>query len=316
MLFRTEFEVSESEQKINIADKILLAGSCFAENIAEKLSELHWNILSNPHGILFNPASVRQCFRDVSTLKNYSVDSLYLHDGLYHSFNHHGRFSGPNADDVCQNLNKTIFQAHQFLKQADWVIITLGTAWVWSLNETGEAVANCHKVPPKHFTKELLSVKKITNILSETASAITNINSGCRILLSVSPVRYLKDGFVENARSKAHLITAVHKIIEQNQHCQYFPAFELFMDDLRDYRFTKTDMVHPDSTAIEYIWQKFVNAFFSTEAKSFNQDLKRLADMKNHRPFNSNIPQYDSLQLKIEQTQAELLQKYPFLSFE
>lgn len=315
MLFRTEFTIPESDVKINVGDRILLAGSCFAENIASKMASLHWKVMSNPHGILFNPASLRTCFSDISSNRHYNQAELFSHDGLYHSFSHHGSFSDTDAGAACRNINDSIAQAHSFLKQADWIILTLGTAWTWRINESGAIAANCHKVPQKNFTKELLTLDEIILNLEQILHAIGNINAGAKILLTVSPVRYLKDGFVENARSKALLITAIHHIAECNVHCRYFPAYELFMDDLRDYRFTKEDMTHPNALAVEYIWQKFVQAYFSTDAKSFNAELQRLADLKNHRPLNTGTSQYATFLNRIRQTEQELLQKYPFIKF-
>lgn len=313
MKFRTELTPPPASAQIKPGDKILLAGSCFAENIASKLTSLRWQILLNPHGILFNPASVDHCIQDIGEKKSYTPADLFEADGTFHSFRHHGMYSGTDASNVCSNINHHISLASNYIKEAQWCILSYGTAWIYRLLSSGEIVSNCHKVPQKKFTKELLSVLQLTEIIQSTIIALQNMNPDIRIIITVSPVRYLRDGFVENARSKAHLVTAVHEVLERQRGVYYFPAYELFLDDLRDYRFTKEDLVHPNNQAIDYIWDKFEKSYFTPEALLFNADMQTLANMKNHRPLYPETRHYQQFQNKISELEMHLTKKYPFL---
>ncbi len=316
MLFRTEFNPKIQHALIDAGDKLFLIGSCFAENISKKLINLNWDILSNPHGILFNPASVQRCVSDISELREYDSSDLHFSEELYHSFSHHGSFSGRNEEDTLHQINTKLQFANAYLKNSKWCIITLGSAWVYRHIATDTIVANCHKIPQKEFTKELLSVSEITHFLEATVNLLKSIHPEIKIIFTVSPVRYLKDGFIENSRSKAHLITSIHEIIENESDLFYFPAYELFMDDLRDYRFTNEDMIHPNEMAIEYIWQKFIACFFGENAINFNADMQQLANMKNHRPLNMDTKSFSDFTAKIRQFETQMFQKYPFLNFE
>ncbi len=315
MLFKTEFKPLQSKVQIRAEDSLLMIGSCFAENISQKLTQLRWNILTNPHGILFNPASVQRCISDAVENREYDDQDLEFYDGLYHSLHHHGNFSNTDKNLTLAQINSRIGLANRHLQTTDWCILTLGSSWVYRHIRNDELVANCHKIPQSEFTKEILSVPEITRLIESSVTALKTIKPDIKIILTVSPVRYLKDGFIENTRSKAHLLTAVNELIEGESDLFYFPAFEIFMDDLRDYRFTKDDMVHPNDMAVQYIYEKFVESFFEKDARNMLDEIEHWVKMKLHRPIRPDTTELGLFHKKLEELTYVLAKKYPHLEF-
>ena len=259
MNFRTNIQLQEARNQIDYHSKLLLIGSCFSENIQQKLTYFKFQSTSNPFGILFNPKAIETLITNTINLKIYTEEDVFLLNERWHCFDAHSDLSASKKEDLISKLNTVIAKTHQQLLTSTHVIITLGTAWTYRFIETNSIVGNCHKVPQKKFLKELLSVKEVVESLEAIQTLIKSINPASNIIFTVSPVRHIKDGFVENMQSKAHLITAIHNLIEKSDTSKihYFPSYEIMMDDLRDYRFYANDMLHPNETAVHYIWEQF-----------------------------------------------------------
>ena len=248
---------AQQHNQIDYDSSIFLLGSCFVENIGHKLDYFKFQNLQNPFGILFQPIAIEKLITNAVNEKEYTEGDIFFHNEQWHSFDAHSKLSQASNQDFIADLNKQINLTAKQLNNSSHIIITLGTAWVYRHINTDALVANCHKVPQKKFLKELLTVNEITESLQSIVELIRSVNKKASILFTVSPVRHLKDGFVENTQSKAHLIAGIHQVVEPRHHLHYFPSYEIMMDELRDYRFYAEDMIHPNQTAINYIWEKF-----------------------------------------------------------
>lgn len=304
MEFRRELYVKPFKKQLSIRDKVLLIGSCFSENLGEKLRTFKFDVHINPQGNLFNPISIVSALQSYIDLKVYTQDDLFFHDELWKSWDHHSQYADLDATRLLDRLNEISKQAHTFIKQANWVIITLGSAWVYE-RESGAIVANCHKVPIHQFNKRLLAVQEIKNALIQMQHNLNGINPDLHIIYTISPVRHLRDGFIENNRSKAILIQAVHELIEEQNQLFYFPAFELVVDDLRDYRFYDIDMVHPNYLATHYVWEKFQQACIQEESRMYFDEILKLQSALAHKPFQPETLAHKQFRAK----QVERIQK-------
>ena len=300
MKLKTEIPIKKQRNPITYDSNIILIGSCFSDNIGEQLNYYKFNTSVNPNGILFNPVSIENTIKDAVNKRVYTKDDLVFHDGLWHSFNHHSKFSEPTPD--LSKKNKNVFDFYEALKSATHIFITLGTAWAYRHLESNTIVANCHKIPQVAFKKELLTVAEIEKSLVSLLEQVKTVNIKASVTFTVSPVRHLKDGFIENQQSKAHLLTAIHNVINSNN-VAYFPAYEIMMDDLRDYRFYKQDMVHPNKLAINYIWEKFTDAFMSEDTIKIMSKVNQLQKDLAHRPIH---PQSESHQKFLDATSKKL----------
>jgi hypothetical protein len=315
MEFRRELQVKPFEEKLSIRQNIMLAGSCFTEHLSEKLIQNRFNVLQNPNGIIFNPMSIARSVSSYVAPKLYEKQDIFLRDELWTSWEHHSRFTHTDADELLRMINHSQIEAHDFLKQADWMILTLGSAWVYQL-ENGEVVANCHKVPTDKFRKKLLSTEDVLSALDNMIHRIFIFNPKVRIIFTISPVRHLRDGFVENNRSKAILIQAVHHLVEKFNNLYYFPAYELIIDDLRDYRFYAEDMVHPNYQATAYVWQKFSEACLDAESQRFMKEIFPVNAAIAHKPFQPDSLAHRNFRKKQFEKLLQLKSEFPFLNFD
>jgi len=304
----------QSKNAIDYNARVLLLGSCFSENIGTKFEYYKFNSTQNPFGILFHPKAIENLICNSLHQKKYTEKELFFKEERWHSFEVHSNLSNTNKDALLTLLNNAVLETKKQVEKASHIIITLGTAWVYKHTETNSIVANCHKVPQKEFTKELLSVAEITESLQTILTEINNVNKNCTVVFTVSPVRHLKDGFVENTRSKAHLITAIHKVLQNNK-TVYFPSYEIMMDELRDYRFYQEDMLHPNKTAILYIWEKFVSVFFTENCQKTMKEVALIQKGMAHKPFHLESESHQKFLKKLDQKKEELKQKHPNLSF-
>lgn len=296
--------------QINLKDALLLMGSCFAGEIGQKMQERRFNVLINPHGILYNPLSLAEATGDYLTAKVYSQNDLFQHDGLWHSFRHHGRFSQPDADSALQLINPEIARAHAQLKVARGLIVTFGSAFVYQHKKSGAAVANCHKVPGAEFEKQLLDKQTILAVWEEQLRALKEFNPQLNILFTVSPVRYVRDGVIENNRSKGILIDAVHTLVERHDNCFYFPAYEIVIDELRDYRFFKEDLVHPNHLAVSYVWEKFTATQCDATTQQFLEAYEPLHRGLQHQPLQENSQEYQRFREQLGEKIRAIEKKY------
>ena len=316
MKFHLTFPIPEFEQKINYTNKFLFVGSCFTENIGETMQLYKFNVKINPNGILFNPESIAVALRRYIDNKPMEENELFFANECWNSWEHHSRFSGADKLTVLTSINNSISSAHDFIKQTDWLFITFGSAFVYKRNSTGELVGNCHKVPQKEFTKQILTISEIVDDYKILIRQLKALNNKLKIIFTISPVRHIGDGMVENNLSKAHLIAAVHEIIKQNDNSFYFPAYELVLDDLRDYRFYKTDMVHPNEQAISYVFEKLMNTIFDEETKIHFEKIKDIITARQHRHFNRNTEGYSKFQAVYQERVKQLQKDYSFLDLE
>ncbi|QVY64882.1 GSCFA domain-containing protein [Polaribacter sp. Q13] len=303
-----------SNNLVCFESKLILLGSCFSENIGNKLNYFKFQSNQNPFGILFHPKAIENLITNAINEKEYTETDLIFQNERWHSFDAHSSLSTTNKDEILNNLNAVISSTKKELEEATHIIITLGTAWVYRFIETDKIVANCHKIPQKKFLKELLSVDEITESLEAIIVLLKAINKDIHVLFTVSPVRHLKDGFVENTQSKAHLITAIHNILNEDN-VSYFPSYEIMMDELRDYRFYAEDMVHPNKTAINYIWEKFVATWFSEEATLIMKEVEIIQKGISHRPFNPNSIQHQQFLKNLEVKKDKLNTQFSFITF-
>jgi hypothetical protein len=316
--FKLTLEAKSSEKKIAYADKIMLIGSCFTENIGVKLQNHLFASLENPHGILFNPVSVQNALEDYISNKKYTESDLFLLNDVWNSWHHHSRFSGITKAEALEKINNSIGEAHQFLKSANHLVITLGSAWLYALNEyapehNGLIVANNHKAPSNWFTKKLLQPSELIKNLKILLGKLKAFNPQLQIIFTISPVRHLREGLIENNRSKAILIHAVHELISGESDVVYFPAYEYVIDDLRDYRFYAEDLVHPNFAASNYVWEKLVETYMNTDTQLIMKKIAELQLAIQHKPFFSGSSEHQKfLQVCIEKTN-ELMASYPYL---
>ena len=283
--FRTEVNVTPSNRPMHLNTGILTQGSCFSDAIGNRLAAFKVKTLINPFGVIYNPESIHQVLT-YSIFNEPVPDHTYLRNqDLYLNYNFHSEFAALKKDELAARLSNAIGTAHYFLKDTAWLLLTYGTAWIYQRNETGETVANCHKLPAAMFTKSLLTTETIELSFKKFYDDLKKFNPGCKVILTVSPVRHIKDTLELNSVSKSILRVACHNLSRRYDDVEYFPAFEMIIDDLRDYRFYKSDMLHPTSEAEEYIWEKFMERYFSQDLKDFVKKWEVILSALRHRPF-------------------------------
>jgi len=285
MEFFLPFQIRSFPFKISYTDNILFIGSCFSEEIGNKMIVLKFNVLQNPNGILYDPLSISDALFSYIENKPFDEKNLFELNGLWHSWKHHSVFSGVNKKEVLRKINNSCDKAHRFLKETKFLIITFGTAFNYQLNASLENVANCHKAPANLFIKTLLPIEQIKADLSSAIAALETFNRELKIIITVSPVKHIKDGVIENNRSKARLLEVANHLADEKENVFYFPAYELVNDVLRDYRFYKNDFVHPNETAIDFVFEKFSNSFFDNTTMVVMKEIEKMVAAMNHKPF-------------------------------
>ena len=308
MRFRTELDVHPAQTNIDHTHSCFLIGSCFTDHIGMKLTQFKFDTLVNPYGTIYHPLPL------LNQLTNALGNNLMIEDYIipledrYVHFGYHSDCSASSPEKLAIVINERNNKVRSFLSNADYTIITLGTAALFKLSKDNYAVANCHKQPRGLFERAMTSVTDLIEILRTLVSLIHTSNDNIHILFTVSPVRHLADGLVANARSKAHLLSAVHTICDSDSSVSYFPAYEFVLDDLRDYRFYKEDLTHPNQMAIDYIWEKFSKRYFTEKTNSINQQLTSFYRTLQHRPFDpqgaSHKKMLSSLKDKIQEFQS------------
>ncbi len=315
--FSTIVRMPESNFRLKRQDVLLSMGSCFAEETGHFFCRHKFNMMVNPLGIVFNPVSLARSIQWILERKTFSPDDpmLVSHDGLWHSLLHHGRFSRLLREDLIRYIDISVRSAAGHLAKSDFLLITLGSAHAYRHLPSDQIVANCHKLPADLFRRELLSIDVITESLSQMLEDLRKHNPGIRVLLTVSPVRYLRDGLVESNRSKAHLLAAVHQLMELYHFCSYFPAYEMVIDELRDYRFFKEDMTHPTTQAVEYVMERFLDHYADEEVRQQIRSVGHLLRSLNHRPIHSGSIAFRDFLISLEKELVSLKGQYPGLDF-
>ncbi len=308
MKFRTETEFA-AKGEISYRDNLMFIGSCFSENIGTYFERhLFRTDLNNPFGILFNPASIAKAVRRLLSETPYSDNDLFLHNGVWNSYDHHSDFSDTEKEKCLAKMNDKLKESSQFLKNATILFITFGTAWIYRQKVNGQIVSNCHKMPANTFLREKLSVQDIVNEYTDLFHTFPFSDKKTRVIFTVSPVRHTKDGLHENQLSKATLLLAIDELQKRFDFVEYFPSYEMLLDDLRDYRFYNEDMVHPNNTAIKYLTEK-LSSYFSEETKMLMNEAEQIASAESHRPFNPQSNEYQSFISSIHEKKSQLMTK-------
>ena len=316
MHFRTTIPISKSNNLIDYNSKIVSLGSCFAENMGDKFHYYKFQNFINPFGIIFNPVSIEKIIHKAINGTLFSEEDVFYFNERWHCFDVHSDLSNSNKEELLNNLNALIKSTNQQITVATHFIITYGTSWVYRNLERDAIVASCHKVSQKQFIKELLSVDEIEKNIANTIKLIHDVNPNCNIIFTVSPVRHIKDGFVENQWSKANIISALHGTFDfRLSTINYFPSYEIMMDELRDYRFYAEDMLHPNQVAIDYIWKRFVETTISETAFAVMEEVESIQKSLSHKPFNPNSESHLKFESKVREKITKLEDQYSFMKF-
>tara|TARA_B110000091_G_scaffold198531_1_gene227607 strand:+ start:508 stop:1464 length:957 start_codon:yes stop_codon:yes gene_type:complete len=307
----------EVRNPISYTSKIVLLGSCFSENIGNQLNHFKFQTVQNPFGILFHPKAIKELVANAIHEKTYTENDLVFQNKRWHCFDTHSKLSAVLKKNVLLQVNKATSSTNTALKEATHLVITLGTSWVYRYTETNTIVANCHKIPQKKFTKELLSVQEVTETLVEIITLIQSVNASINVIFTVSPVRHLKDGFVENTQSKSHLIAGIQTLLNatNNNNLHYFPSYEIMMDELRDYRFYAEDLIHPNTTAIQYIWERFVATWMDEKASDTMQEINTIQKGLLHKPFHENSEQHQRFLTNLSTKITKIERDFSFIKF-
>jgi hypothetical protein len=314
MKLQTQIPLTKSTNQIDYSSQLLLLGSCFSENMGTKLDHFKFQNKQNPLGILFHALAIEKLVSKAVNKESYTEQDVFFLNERWHCFEAHSVLSDSSKNKLLDNLNKAMELSYHQINKASHIIVTLGTAWVYRRSANGQVVANCHKVPQANFEKQLLAIKDIEKSLEHMMSLVHAINSTTQFIFTISPVRHLKDGFVENQLSKAHLISAVYEIVKQGD-AMYFPSYEIMMDELRDYRFYANDMVHPSSMAIDYIWEKFCDVWVNKNASKIMIDVDEVQRGLKHRPFNPSSISHEKFIKSIQDKIAYIQKDFPFMNF-
>jgi hypothetical protein len=315
--FRTEIIVHKSTSVFDYNAPALLIGSCFSNNIGDLLNRLKFPVLINPFGVLYNPMSILNAIRMIIEKREVIRQQLIFHNGLWHSLDFHGDFSSPNAEEVISRCNQAIHQAHDFLLKSRFLVVTFGTSWAFTHNDSRQIVANCHKIEATQFTRSRINIREITDAWGKLLSELKSFNPNLQLIFTVSPIRHLSDGFHENQLSKSVLLLAIDELANSlpELNIEYFPSYEIMMDDLRDYRFYNPDMTHISETGVKYIFEKFKQTYFSEQPLKLCEKIEKIKQAYEHKIMigetESTKKFAGSMLKKIEQIE----QQYPYIRF-
>ena len=313
MLFQTKINITPLTQSIVYGDGILFLGSCFADEVGGICQGLGFNAQVNPFGVLYNPLSIADALQRLHSGKPFTHEEvIQVGEEFYCTFSHNTEFWSPSEDELLERVNHALSAVHEDFQKAKWIIVSLGTAWVYRCRETQEVVANCHKLPSQNFDRFCLSVEDAFKYLSDLLQTFPDK----QFIFTVSPLRHLKDGLHGNQLSKSTLLLAVNQVCERFDNAHYFPAYEILLDELRDYRFYKEDMVHPTDQAVRYIWEKFVDFAINPSEKSAMQAALELKQMLHHKPLFPESEAYRKFEQQRNQKAEEIKQNYPLIMME
>lgn len=302
MKWHTEVEIKPLKERINYSDEIFCLGSCFAGEIGTIMQNLRFKITVNPFGVLFNPGSINLAIERLMSRSYFKEEDLFKSGDVYKSFSHGSEYASLNKDEFLKKNNEILERASDSFEKSGWVILTLGTSWVYKERSGGQIVSNCHKLPDYHFNRELMEAEESFALIDKCVKA----NPGKRWIITVSPVRHLKDGAHGNQLSKARLLLAAEKLVKENSNIYYFPAYEIFMDELRDYRFYAFDLVHPSDESIQYVWERFIKFAIDESCDKMLKQVGDLNNLRNHRVLFPGGEEHKKLLEKIESLQRKI----------
>lgn len=314
-LFRTNMQLESSENKITHKSKLLFLGSCFTKNIGDKLVENKFSVDLNPFGVLYNPLSVMNALNILLEKNEFNKNDLYKYKDNWLSFYHDTSFSDSDSKKCLTKINSKLNDSFKFFEKLDYLVITWGTIWTYKFTESGKTVSNCHKIPANKFSRQKLELSQIISDYYELIIQLRNANPELKIIFTVSPVRHWKDGAEQNQLSKSTLLLAIHELIDKFENIEYFPSYEIMMDDLRDYRFYTEDMLHPNKVAIDYIWDKFSDRYFDNTTLLLIKEISKIVKAVNHRPYNEESDSHQKFIAKQLSEIDKLKLKNSFLDF-
>lgn len=317
MNFRTTVKANKLNRQISHKTPVIMMGSCFTDNVGDILTKYLFDVTVNPFGVIYNPLSVKKGITQLLSREKYTEDELHFHNELWFSFDHYTKFSSTNKVEALHKINTKFNEAKEKLRSAGFLVITFGTAFSYRYKETGEIVCNCHKIPASEFERDMLSPKNIIQEYEALMNQLLKLNPELQVIFTVSPVRHLKDGLIENQRSKAALVLAINEITQLfPDTAHYFPSYEIMMDDLRDYRFYDADMVHPSDQAISYIWESFMEACIAPDAQDIVKKVDPLIKAINHRPLHTDTEAHKKFSEQLRKKEQEIKGNYPYLQWD
>ncbi len=316
MEFVLPINIPPLKKQISYREGLFLVGSCFTEHIGDFLKDLKFPVLQNPHGIVFDPWSVSRNLLSYVDNRRYSEADLTFFHEMWHSWNHHSCFSDISQEDCLRRINAAQEKAHDFLGSARWLFITLGTSYSYRLAENNQPVANCHRAPAQMFTKHMMTIEEIHVELDNCIHQLKRFNDKLELIFTVSPVRHIRDGVVNNNRSKARLIEVVHHLVNKFDGIHYFPAYELMIDILRDHRFYDLDMVHPNYQATSYILERFAEFAIDWPSRELMEEIKKIKIARGHRAFQPDTQAHRNFLKSHAEKVMHLMSQYPFLDLE
>lgn len=313
-MFTTPVKIPLAQVEITYLNSVMTLGSCFAENVGGKLRSAFFLTDTNPFGVLFNPISIANSLELLIGRKAFEINDLFENKGMWQSFSHSSQFSTTNPEDCLLRINNRFKAACDFLEQTDFLLITFGTAWVFENVKSGNVVSNCHKLPASDFVRRKLSVEEIFICYKTLIDKLQTLFPNVHVIFSVSPIRHLKDGLHENNLSKSTLFLAIDAIQNECKQVNYFPAYEIQMDELRDYRFYGADMIHPSEVAVDYIWKHFSETYFSADTQALKHRLEQLSADLSHRPLHPESSGYKNFLVSIDMRREGIISDYPFMA--
>ncbi len=323
MDFILKWEAKPNVEQLHYKNKVMLIGSCFTEHIGNFLIENKFNVLQNPNGILFDTLSVCRALNSYIENKKITNDNLFYYNELWQNWQYHSMYAGMQKDEVLQKMNNSLQKATTFLKEAEWLIITLGSSFAYKIKKEfanefaiDNYAANCHKAPQQWFEKYLIPIEEQIATIDQTIYRLRKVNPKLKIIFTISPVRHIRDGIVENNRSKARLLETVHHLVQKFNNLYYFAAYEMIIDVLRDYRFYDIDLVHPNYSATSFVIQQFVQSFLTNDSQEFLAKIKPLVTATKHKAFQPNSIAHKKFMIANGQLAANLQKEYPQLNFE
>ena len=315
MKLQTKIPIESETPKIDYDSKIVLVGSCFVESIGDKLDYLKFQTLQNPFGILFHPIAIERIIERALESDFFTESDIFFKNERWHCFELHSSVCATTKIDFLSLINNKLKELREYLITASHVVLTFGTSWVYRFLKTKQIVANCFKIPQKEFQKELLSIEEIKTSYNNIVTQILSRNPDTQIITTISPVRHVKEGIIENNRSKAHLITALQQLVFEEKKVCYFPSYELMIDQLRDYRFYKEDMIHPNGTAIKIIWEFFKKTWISKETESIQKSIRTIRSGLDHQPFDPTSKQHQLFLQDLKTKMNQIEKKLPGIKF-
>lgn len=314
--FHTIVDIPKYDWQSGYGKKNMFIGSCFTENVGNRMANLKYDVDINPFGILYNPVSVAIGLQMLLAEKEFVASDLIQHDSIWHSFFHHGRFSSPKQEETLKAINSRMKSSANYLRNTDFLLITFGTAWVYNYKKTGQTVSNCHKIPAREFDRSRLQVHKIVDEYIYLLNKIRKVNPQVKVVFTVSPIRHWSDGAIENQRSKSTLLLAIDEIIQKvgTDFCTYFPAYEIVMDELRDYRYYNEDMIHLTDVAVNHIWEKFTESLIDRKSMETANRVNKFLMARSHRPQQKGSVEYKKFILTTLKQMQSFSSEFPHIN--